>query len=672
MMNEKKVPRKHHKWNWKVSTAILLIVVFVLSVFVGAEATNIGNQAYPNGYNSAGPALNADYTIFTWTNNTGTFYGAKNQYGQLMVSWTSTNAEITFADVMASNTNIYVSTGTYGFDTQLHVVGLTNFQLTAGFGTIIQRPDNTNYTNYDRTDAYYYPMAIIENCSNFIISGFSFDGNAGNNAIQDPSASGDGGNINLLLEGCSQGQITSCNSYNSWGDPLNICDSEYITVSNVNMTNTAYYAYPYSYCIGGSQHVTTENVNIVGYAKAVEQYGDAVLDPTLIWNNEYLSYTNLVYTQNWTDNPFLYTGKSVMNGSFVSYQGSHISLTNCQFYTNVSSSYGNGIVIGASVGLNLPPTTDWVIDHCEIDSGTASQAINAQNATHIIIQNSNMTGGNYNIIFNNVNDSQIVGNTFTGSVNPNMRITLGSEPCYNTIISRNTFGVTSVNPSWGQIALASNGAYNTTIAFNNFEGSSVAWKAGTGVTGTQAYGNNPPDTSNNNNPYVPYVYPEFPFTGGATMTLDTAGRVYFCPIYVPYTMTVNGVLFCVEGGANSSVYATVGIYKGDFYNSTNNVYLPNGAALVAESSSTQIQYNSQKYTLAFSNTQLTAGWYFAVLTTNGNTLQVDREGGSFGGWGGRHIVCYYDQTYATPQATCPSVALGALFPYLVLTTSSVP
>lgn len=462
------------------------------TIFSGGEISANATKSIDSSLGNSTGSTNYTITCRVSTEGT-TYYDAYNTTDSKdsLIS-TSRNCSYILNNIVGSFRNIYIMKGIYALNNETTFAGLSDFQIIGAKGTILQRPANTNYSMWTVVDTHYFPMIIFENCSNFNISGMTLDGNAGNTVDQDTY--GDAGNVGFEIAGCSQGTISNFNIYNTWGDPLNIVNSQFITVSNGNMTNTGYYAYPYSYSIGGSRYITTNNVNITGYAKMVEQY----IPTPQTYFNTYLTYTNVHYVQNWTNNPTQYGANAVMNASVVSYEGSHISFRDCQFLTDVDSAYGNGIIIGALADgwpYPIPISNDWLFSHCQIVSGQGTQCFNIQDANDINLEYCNLTGGNYNIYLTNVNNSSIENSHFFGSVGNNMRIVIQTFSCNDTI-QNNIFDATTVNPSWGQIALATNGADNTTIAFNTFKGSSVPWKAGIGVTNTIAFGNIPESCNN--------------------------------------------------------------------------------------------------------------------------------------------------------------------------------
>lgn len=83
----------------KKTASLLLIISLLCSAFFAAgisyAQSGIGNQKYPTAYNSGGPSGAYDYLIFTFENASGTFYAAKDSFGRIIDSWTSTDSSIT-------------------------------------------------------------------------------------------------------------------------------------------------------------------------------------------------------------------------------------------------------------------------------------------------------------------------------------------------------------------------------------------------------------------------------------------------------------------------------------------------------------------------------------------------------------------------------------------------
>lgn len=79
----------------KAVTVTLIIALFCSAIFASYSygQSGIGNQKYPTQYNNGGPSGAYDYLIFTFTNNTGTYYAAKDSFGRVVDAWTSTNQD---------------------------------------------------------------------------------------------------------------------------------------------------------------------------------------------------------------------------------------------------------------------------------------------------------------------------------------------------------------------------------------------------------------------------------------------------------------------------------------------------------------------------------------------------------------------------------------------------
>jgi hypothetical protein len=102
----------------KKTASLLLIISLLCSAFFAAgisyAQSGIGNQKYPTAYNNGGPSGAYDYLVFTFTNNTGTYYAAKDSFGRIIDSWTSTNSQTVFDSVSAlSNVTVVVAAGSY-------------------------------------------------------------------------------------------------------------------------------------------------------------------------------------------------------------------------------------------------------------------------------------------------------------------------------------------------------------------------------------------------------------------------------------------------------------------------------------------------------------------------------------------------------------------------------
>lgn len=94
------VPKSSFVWSLtkrKVASLILIIgLICSVCVITGyTYATSIGAQNYPTSYMEGGPSGIYDYMIYTFENDTGTFYAVKNIFGDNIDSWTSTDPTAT-------------------------------------------------------------------------------------------------------------------------------------------------------------------------------------------------------------------------------------------------------------------------------------------------------------------------------------------------------------------------------------------------------------------------------------------------------------------------------------------------------------------------------------------------------------------------------------------------
>lgn len=100
----------------KKTASLLLIISLLCSAFFAAgisyAQSGIGNQKYPTGYSTGGPSGAYDYLVFTFTNNTGTYYAAKDSFGKIIDAWTSTNASYVFTQAI-NNGRTFISSGQY-------------------------------------------------------------------------------------------------------------------------------------------------------------------------------------------------------------------------------------------------------------------------------------------------------------------------------------------------------------------------------------------------------------------------------------------------------------------------------------------------------------------------------------------------------------------------------
>src|SRR5690554_1917796 len=107
--------------------SLILIIGLLCSAFFAGQAvgqSGIGNQNYPTAYNSGGPTGAYDYLIFTFENSTGTYYAAKDSFGRIVDSWTSTNVTEVVNNAFDNGESVCLSPSTtYTVDSPFYVRG---------------------------------------------------------------------------------------------------------------------------------------------------------------------------------------------------------------------------------------------------------------------------------------------------------------------------------------------------------------------------------------------------------------------------------------------------------------------------------------------------------------------------------------------------------------------
>ena len=113
---------------------------------------------------------------------------------------------------------------------------------------------------------FYYPLIMVHG-KNIVIRNVKIYGNMLKNHCQ----SNDGSNIGILVDSSSHVVIKNVVIVNTQGDAINIHNSEFVDVKNVE----AYAEEIYPYCalaVGGSRYVTVKNFKTFGFNHAVELY----------------------------------------------------------------------------------------------------------------------------------------------------------------------------------------------------------------------------------------------------------------------------------------------------------------------------------------------------------------------------------------------------------------
>lgn len=136
------VPQVRSPFVWSLTKrqvcSLLLIVTLICSSCVIAGysyAASIGAQKYPTSYMEGGPTGDYDYMIYTFQNDTNTYYAAKNSFGDNIDAWTSTNQTAVLAEVANSasvGSVVVAQSGVFGVKACSLIVGNGTEAFTAG------------------------------------------------------------------------------------------------------------------------------------------------------------------------------------------------------------------------------------------------------------------------------------------------------------------------------------------------------------------------------------------------------------------------------------------------------------------------------------------------------------------------------------------------------------
>lgn len=176
-MEKAKIKRKIA---WKIATVALALALIAslffssFETYEAAQATASPSMPTATVSGSGGVFPGApDYTIFSYANGTGTYYAAKNQYGQVINSWTSTNASALFNRVsqnLVDGQTVFVKEGTYsGIDQPILAYGHNNIRFTGDKGALLKAGTKLNNG-----------VIVLSSVSGWIIEGFEINGNAAN------------------------------------------------------------------------------------------------------------------------------------------------------------------------------------------------------------------------------------------------------------------------------------------------------------------------------------------------------------------------------------------------------------------------------------------------------------------------------------------------------------
>lgn len=164
-------------------TVLILIGVLISSCYFAA-AGNIGNQNYPTSYIDGGPTGSYDYMVFTFENNTGTYYAAKDKFGKVVDSWTSTNTTFTLksaSDAIQANGQgtLQIKNGLYPIEPEWTIDGGTPITVRGeGRNTILKRVDNMPFYNGTLNGEQEWANVIrVKGSEGVVIENLAIDGN---------------------------------------------------------------------------------------------------------------------------------------------------------------------------------------------------------------------------------------------------------------------------------------------------------------------------------------------------------------------------------------------------------------------------------------------------------------------------------------------------------------
>jgi len=316
----------------------------------------------------------------------------------------------------AGGGKVFIRKGVYLIYSTLRIYSYTIVE-GEGWGTVLKRPDNTNYTAYPEITVYY-PQILVDNGWNVIIRNLKIDGNAGQNTYQ----STDGGNIGILIDESHYCRVENVAVENTWGDGINVRDSEDIHIVGCYIHNVKYVVSPFkAIAIGGSIFVYVERVFADGYDGSLELY----IPPNKVYDNSYLTFRECTFIKNYDpNNPPI----STQNVSVNVYEIHKSLFEECQFL----------------VYTNDYPNRFWVEDTASIDEVTFKRCTfkNLDNANAgwteaVRILGSGITfeecyfwGGAYNLAIVGGKDIRVVRCRFAGHLNPdnvNQMITINNE-----------------------------------------------------------------------------------------------------------------------------------------------------------------------------------------------------------------------------------------------------
>ena len=386
----------------KVNVLFLALMLIMLAVGIGLGYARLGyaHVRVEQG-SSEEPA-----TCIVFQDSDGVVYYRKSS-GDVITDGDTIADEIQQAlDYVSSagGGKVFIRRGVYLIYSTLRIYSYTTVE-GEGWGTVLKRPDNTNYTAYPEITVYY-PMVVIDNAQNVLVRNLRIDGNAGRNTYQ----STDGGNIGILIDESHYCRVENLMVSETWGDGINIRDSEDVHVVGCYIHNTRYVVTPFkAMAIGGSIFVYVERTFADGYDGALELY----IPPGKVYDNSYLSFRECTFIKNYDPtNPPI----STQNVSVFVYEIHESLFEECQFldYTN---DYPNKFWVGDDAlvdEVTFKQCTFRSLDNANAGSSGAVRIL----GYGITFEDCYFYGGAYNLVIAGGNDIRVVRCRFAGGLNP--------------------------------------------------------------------------------------------------------------------------------------------------------------------------------------------------------------------------------------------------------------
>lgn len=369
-------------------TVLILIGVLISSCYFVA-ADNIGNQNYPTAYNSGGPSGAYDYLIFTFENATDTYYAAKDSFGRVVDSWTSTDAATTLNTTFAQGGVIYISEGIYvnTFTPSIRVAGTT----VKGAGihsTILTIPDNVTHN-----------VLGINGTYGVTVSDLQINGNAENNNEQT--------NLDTSLNGLKLTYCTNC------------------TIQNIYVTNV----YEHGISLFHTSFTTIENCRVINSGS--RKVGDTYVSQSgillhqechhnIIKKNYVANITSkgIYVSQNCWSNTIIANDITNMREVISTGRAIHFTSANCSYNNIIANNIDNCRQAIYFDGSDATGEATWNVIQNNMITRIPESAITIINSTYTSIKSNTINNTPVAVSISGTSDrSSITGNTiFTSGV----------------------------------------------------------------------------------------------------------------------------------------------------------------------------------------------------------------------------------------------------------------